>query len=182
MEIDNPIHKERIGTKHEVKESIKKKNQNDLNEEKSPSQSFSVGKRTPKYNNSIENYSNPLSMESLLRHPQLRYMKLQYSLQNMKQSSKSVSFCLNHNFPGNSYCHVMSQRGWLFFIIIILGNILSTVTVNHDSEGSSTNCKQVHISLSSLSHRMKSKTPAYIQCETMNPFEKEGKFFLFISL
>lgn len=111
MEIDNPIHKERIGTKYEIKEFLKKKKQNGLNEEKSSSQSFSMGKRLPNYKDSIENYSNPLSMESLLKHPQLRYMKLQYSLQNMKQSSKSVSFCLNHNFPGNSYCHVMSQHG-----------------------------------------------------------------------
>lgn len=177
VESDNPIHTKRIRRKYGIEESLKKNNRNDLKEKKSVNHSSSVDKEAHKNNDSLESSSNPFTVESLLKHPQLRYTKLQYSLQNMKLSSKSVSFCLNHNFPGKSYCHVMSHQGCFFFILIILGSILSTVTVHHDSDGTSMNCKQVHISLSSVSHDVKAKTPSFIQCETMNPFEEEGGLF-----
>ena len=102
--------------------------------------------------------------EQSFHKPSLRPAVMDYTLQFIeKPTPTSILFCLNHNFPGNSYCHIMSKEG----------SILSTASVNHIARGDSTQCLQVYLTLpSSIKNNKISK--AYIQCESMNPYEREG--------
>lgn len=169
-DIKNPISQERITDKPQLESvSVSRVKIEDYVEE-----------QDGQSETSIESPNESLEEDEYIEDEDTSATPLEYYLVSVDSSLEKdslLSFDLMLNFPGISYCHIMAEDGTLNFGITIIGSILISQQVQHNSRGNIVEGHRVTLEVPSpqISKQTGHKRiPSHVQCETLNPRNRNG--------